>query len=78
MRNFSLRAKILSLPALAGVGFLVVLAVSVVMGSRAQKAQSLVENGHAPALQLSRDLELGLEAIQRGMRDAVGTSDTTR
>ena len=76
MRNFSLRAKILSLPAIAGVGFLVVLAISVIMGSRAQKAQSLVEKGHAPALQLSRDLELGLEAMQRAMRDAVGTSDT--
>jgi len=76
MRNFSLRAKILSLPVIAGLGFLVVLATSVFLGGRARAAQELVEFGHAPAMQLSRDLELGLEGLQRAMRDAVGTSDT--
>ncbi len=76
MRNISLRAKILSLPVIAGVGFLVVLATTVILGTRTQAAQTLVETGHAPALQISRDMELGLETLQRAMRDAVGTSDT--
>ena len=76
MRSLSLRAKILSLPVIAGAGFLIVLATSVILGSRARTAQSLVETGHAPALQISRDLELHLETLQRALRDAVGTSDT--
>ena len=76
MRNLSLRAKILSLPVIAGAGFIIVLAVSVLLGRSAQNAQSLVENGHAPALQYSRDLQLTLDNLQRAMRDAVGTADT--
>ena len=76
MRNLSLRAKILSLPAIAGAGFIIVLAVSVILGGRVRSAQQLVEFGHAPAVQLNRDLELRLETLQRAMRDAVGTSDT--
>ncbi len=76
MKKLALRVKILSLPAVAGVGFLVVLVASAILGSRAQQAQALVENGHSPAMQHSRDLELRLEGLQRGLRDAVGTADT--
>ena len=74
--KLTLRAKILSLPLLAAGGYLVVLATSVILGNRAQTAEALLENGHTPALLLSRDLELALDGMQRAMRDAVGTSDT--
>ncbi|MDQ8154711.1 MAG: methyl-accepting chemotaxis protein [Gemmatimonadota bacterium] len=76
MFNVSLRVKILSLPGLAGIGFLIVLAATVFLGGRAQKAQSLVETGHAPALELSRQLEQNLDVLHRAMRDAVGAADT--
>ncbi len=74
-RSLTLRAKILALPAVAGIGFLVTLAVIMTLGLKAQGEQQLIETGYSPALQLSQRLERSLEDYQRALRDAVGASD---
>jgi methyl-accepting chemotaxis protein len=75
LRNLTLRAKILALPAVAAIGFLATLAVVVSLGLSAQAEQRRIEEGHSPALQLSLRLERTLEDYQRAQRDAVGASD---
>ncbi len=74
-RSLTLRAKILALPAVAAVGFIVTLAVVVSLGLAAQSEQQRIENGYSPALQVSQRLERTLENYQRALRDAVGASD---
>jgi methyl-accepting chemotaxis protein len=75
LRNLTLRAKILALPAVAAVGFLVTLAVVVSLGLSAQAEQQRIQDGHSPALQMSLRLERTLEDYQRALRDAVGAND---
>jgi methyl-accepting chemotaxis protein len=75
LRNLTLRAKILALPAVAAVGFLVTLAVVVSLGLSAKAEQQRIQEGHSPALMMSLRLERTLEDYQRALRDAVGASD---
>ncbi len=74
-RSLTLRTKILALPAVAAVGFLVTLGVVMTLGLSAQAEQQRIENGYSPALQLSQQLERTLEDYQRALRDGVGASD---
>ena len=73
MRRFadwSFRWKLLLLPLLAGGGGLLILAATLVVGGAQSRRFQLIENGYAPSLELSRDLEETLAAIQRGLQDA--------
>ncbi len=78
--------KIALLPALAALGYLAILVVSVSLGNRSGRLLDRIEVGYAPSLELSRDLEQTLTAMQRSMQDAVvaadrdglGTSDSLR
>ncbi len=74
-RSLTLRAKILALPVVAAIGFVVTLAVVVSLGLSAQTEQERIQNGYSPALQVSQRLERTLEDYQRALRDAVGASD---
>jgi methyl-accepting chemotaxis protein len=74
--NLSFRWKVLSLPAMAAVGFLSMLLVVVVTGRQAAARLNLIENGYVPSLETSRDLEETLRALQRGLQDAVNASST--
>ena len=74
-RNLTLRAKILALPGVAAVGFLVTLAVVVSLGLSANAEQRSIQDGHSPALQLAQRLERTLEDYSRALRDAVGAAD---
>ncbi len=74
-RSLTLRAKILALPVVAAVGFLVTLGVVMTLGLSAGAEQQRIENGYSPALQVSQQLERALEDYQRALRDAVGASD---
>ncbi len=71
--HWKFRSKLLALPAVAGVAFLAILAVSFGLGRASTQALELVTRGHVPAYQLGRDLEALLERIQRGLQDAVAT-----
>ncbi len=74
-RSLTLRAKILALPVVAAVGFLVTLGVVISLGLSAQTEQERIQNGYSPALQVSQRLERTLEDYQRALRDAVAASD---
>jgi methyl-accepting chemotaxis protein len=76
LRTLSLRAKIIALPLVAALGFVVTLTASFVLGSRAQQQLAAIEHGYQPALELSRRQQALLENYQRALRDAVGASDT--
>lgn len=73
--NLALRTRILALPAVAAVGFVITLAVTVGFGRRAQQEQKLVESSYSPSLAHSQRLESALDAFQRALQDAVGASD---
>ncbi|MBY0488463.1 MAG: HAMP domain-containing protein [Gemmatimonadaceae bacterium] len=75
-RSLSLRAKIIALPLVSAIGFVVTLTASFVLGSRAQQQLAAIEHGYQPALELSRTQQSILENYQRALRDAVGASDT--
>jgi methyl-accepting chemotaxis protein len=75
LRNLSFRWKLLSLPALAAVGFLLMLLTVLATGSRSAGRLKLIEAGYVPSLELSRDLEETLQLIQRGMQDAVAAAN---
>ena len=74
-RSLTLRAKILALPVVAAIGFVVTLAVVVRLGLAAQAEQQRIQNGYSPALQVSQRLERTLENYSRALRDAVGSND---
>jgi methyl-accepting chemotaxis protein len=73
--NLSLRWKVILLPCFAAVGFLLLLAVNFVLGRREEKQLGLIEAGFVPSLELSRDLEDTLTALQRQLQDAVAAQD---
>jgi len=75
-QSLTLRSKILALPIVATLGFVVTLATTVVLGRQAQAELARIEREASPALDASRRLEARLETYQRAMRDAVAASDT--
>ena len=75
-RSLTFSAKILALPLVAGLGFLVTLAVTVGFGREVQNELLAIETGYSPALELSRGLQIRLEAYHRALRDAVGVKDS--
>jgi methyl-accepting chemotaxis protein len=75
-KSLTLRSKILALPVVATLGFIATLAISVLLGRRAQTELTRIEKQSSPALESSRRLEARLETYQRALRDAVAASDT--
>lgn len=75
-RTLTFKAKILALPLVAALGFVVTLAVTVGLGRKSQTQLKLIETGYSPALEASRQLEAKLESYHRALRDAVGVSDS--
>ena len=75
-RTLTLRSKILALPLVAALGFIITLGTTFVLGQKAQEKLAMIEGGYAPAVEQSRRLEAKLDAYQRALRDAVGASDT--
>lgn len=67
--------KLLLMPALAGLAFLLMLALVSSAGSSNDVLMGRIENGYFPALEVSRGLEEALTTIQRGFQDAVAASD---
>ena len=76
-RSLTLRAKILALPVVAALGFVVTLGTTTVLGRSASTKLERIQHGYSPALEQSRRLENRLEQYQRALRDAVGASDTS-
>ena len=74
-KNLTLRWKVILLPCFAAVGFLLLLAVNFVLGRSEEKQLRQIEAGFVPSLELSRDLEDTLTALQRQLQDAVAAQD---
>ena len=71
-QNVSFQRKILLLPALAAIGFLVVFALVRLEGRDNEAVTDRIESSYFPALNLSRDLESTLTEIERKLEDAAG------
>jgi methyl-accepting chemotaxis protein len=75
LRNTTFKWKVLQLPGLAAVGFVLLLLVTVLTGMASERRLRLVETGYGPWLQLSRDLEETLQSIQRSLQDSVAADN---
>jgi methyl-accepting chemotaxis protein len=67
--------KMLIGPALAGLAFCFVLAITLILGSRSISQMQQVQTGYYPSVEMSRDLEEDLNAIQRSLQDAVAAKN---
>jgi methyl-accepting chemotaxis protein len=68
--------KMLVGPGLAGIAFCLVLMITLILGTRSVNQMQLVESGYYPSVEMSRDLEEDLSAIQRGLQDAVAAKNS--
>jgi methyl-accepting chemotaxis protein len=75
LNNLKFRHKLLVLPVLAGVGFLVVLAVSLYFSIRNQRLLGTIETGYYPAVATSETLNQTLANIQRSLQDSVAAAN---
>ena len=75
-KRLKFQHKMLIGPALAGLAFCLVLAITLILGSRSVSQIRQVENGYYPSVEMSRDLEENLNAIQRGLQDAVAAKNS--
>jgi methyl-accepting chemotaxis protein len=75
LNRLNFRHKLLLLPLLAGIGFVVVLLVSIVFNVRNQRQLELIEKGYYPAVNNSEALNQSLSDIRRGLQDAVAAQN---
>ncbi len=75
LRNLKFHQKVGLMPLLAGVGFLLILTVTWLVGNRNQALLDNIRNVYFPALEASRDAEETLAAIQRNLQDATAAAD---
>jgi methyl-accepting chemotaxis protein len=75
LNNLKFRYKLLLLPLLAAVGFVLVLGVSIFFSVRNQKLLDTIEHGYYPAVSNSEAMNQDLKAIQRGLQDAVAAQN---
>jgi methyl-accepting chemotaxis protein len=75
IRNLRFRHKIFALPSIAAASFILVLLSNRALGRWNEGLLTRIEQGFAPALEMSRDLEVALAAVQRSLQDAVGAED---
>ncbi|MDH3253874.1 MAG: methyl-accepting chemotaxis protein [Acidobacteriota bacterium] len=68
--RLQLRHRMLLLPVVAGLGYLLVLHLVFTGGREYEAVVNQVEDGYFPALQLSHDLRGALETVRRGFDDA--------
>ena len=68
--------KMLIGPGLAAVAFCLVLMITLIFGTRSVTQMQTVETGYYPSVEMSRDLEESLNAIQRGLQDAVAAKNS--
>src|SRR5258706_2035078 len=74
LNRLRFRTKLMLLPIMAAVGFVIVLVVSTYFAMRNQNLLIRVESGYYPAVETSQALNNDLTAIQRGLQDAVAAA----
>jgi diguanylate cyclase (GGDEF)-like protein/PAS domain S-box-containing protein len=76
LENLRFAQKILLMPVLAGLAFLLVVATTWWAGTRTAFLTGRIESGHTAALQMGRDMETTLDRLQRALQDAVAIDET--
>src|SRR5437763_1530443 len=77
LNRLRFRTKLMLLPIMAAVGFVLVLAVSAFFAMRNQDLLVRVESGYYPAVETSQALNSDLTSIQRGLQDAVAAANAS-
>lgn len=75
LRRMKFAHKVALMPALAGAGFLVILAVALGLGTQNARILSRIGEGHVPAVESSLQLDRTLADLQRSLQDAVASRD---
>ncbi len=74
LKNLKIKYKILLLPCLALLIFLVLLFANKILNDRNDRFLSQIESGYYPSLELNWNLELALNTIHRYIQDAISAS----
>ena len=75
MKDLRFGYKIISMPAVAILGFILILITSLSAGLRSRAVFDDIQHGYVPALQLFQRLGFELEQLQQGLQDAVSAAD---
>ncbi|MCD4749360.1 MAG: hypothetical protein K8R59_08295 [Thermoanaerobaculales bacterium] len=75
VKDFRFGYKIISMPAIAALGFILILVASLSAGFRSKAVFDEAQHGYVPALQLFQGLGFELEQLQRELQDAVSSAD---
>ncbi len=75
MNNLKLKYKILLIPGIAAVGFVLLILINLILGTNNLSRLGDIEQGYIPALEWNRDLKQALESIQRRMQEAVAAAE---
>jgi methyl-accepting chemotaxis protein len=73
--KLSFRYKMLITPALAMIGFCIVLLATIILGRLSVGKLEEVQTGYYPSVEMSQDLADDLGQIQRGLQDAVAAKN---
>ena len=75
LKNLKLVWKIVSMPLVAAIGFIVVLIAFILVGSQLSRGFSDIQSGYVPALELYMNLGFEIENVKRSLEDAVAAAD---
>ena len=75
LKNWKIAYKIMLLPVVASVAFLVIVLLTPKAVTQNEELMNQIESGYFPASELTRDLVLQLGIIQRGLQDAAAAQD---
>ena len=73
--NLRFKYKILLLPSMSAMGFLLILLVALVVGNRNERLLTGIETDHYPSLELNRGLEETLTTIHRQLEYGAAAGD---
>lgn len=74
-KNLKIKTKIVLMPLLAGIAFLLILVINTLLGSKNNTLLVSIEDGYFPALEMSQELEAILGNVQRDMQYAASAMD---
>ena len=75
LENLKFSQKIVLMPAVAGLAFVLVVAMTYWAGANNAALTLRIERGHSAGLELGRDLETSLDKLQRGLQDSAAVGD---
>ncbi len=75
LKNWKIAHKVMLMPAIASVAFLVIVVLTPQAVSRNEDLMTEIESGYFPGSEVTRDLVESLAAIQRGLQDAAAAQD---